>query len=210
MKKDGSDAASQQGVSISKRGLIVGVAAGAALGAGAMLAAQIWVRKDMAARLFNPFQLGDFELAGVPGLKRADGSAMPGFSSADLAGRRSILNFWASWCPPCREEHALLVDLAARDIAPIFGANVKDEPEHAREFLSRRGNPYRAVGADSHAYLQRALGARGVPATYVIAPGPVVELSILGPLDREAIEERIVPALKSAASRDTEAHSRKG
>jgi cytochrome c biogenesis protein CcmG, thiol:disulfide interchange protein DsbE len=199
MKKDGDDAAAQHGVSASKRGLIIGVAGGAALGAGAMLAAQLWFREDMAARLFSRVRLTDFELAAVPGLVRPDGAPMPGFSSADLAGRRSILNFWASWCPPCREEHALLVDLAARDIAPIFGANVKDEPEHAREFLSRRGNPYRAVGADSHAALQRALGAPGLPATFVISPGPVVEISIFGALDREAIEEQILPALKSAA-----------
>jgi cytochrome c biogenesis protein CcmG, thiol:disulfide interchange protein DsbE len=199
MEKDGNNAAPQHEISSSKRGLVFAAAGGAVLSAGAIFGMQLWERKDMAARLFNPFQLGKFELEAVPGLKRADGSAMPGFSSADLAGRRSVLNFWASWCPSCREEHALLVDLAARGIAPIYGADVKDEPEHAREFLSRRGNPYRAVGADAHAFLQRALGARGVPATFVIAPGPTVEVSILGPLDREAIEERIIPALRSAA-----------
>ncbi len=195
MKEEIKNTASQHEVWASRRRFILGAAGGAVVGAGAVVVAQFWARKDMSARLFNPFRLADFALAAVPGLTRADGSATPGFSSADLAGRRSILNFWASWCPSCREEHELLVDLAARDLAPIYGADVKDEPEHARDFLARHGDPFRAVGADSHAYLQRALGARGVPATFVIAPGPTIEVSILGPLDREAIEEQIIPAL---------------
>ena len=131
----------------------------------------------------------------MPGLTRPDGEPVAGFSAADLAGRRSILNFWASWCPSCVEEHALLVDLAARDLAPIFGADVKDEAKRARDFLTRRGNPYRAVGADNRGFLQRALGARGVPATFVIAPGPRVEVAIFGELDRAAIEDKILPAL---------------
>jgi len=161
-------------------------AAAFAAGAGAMT---LWTRKDIGARLFNPLRLDDFVLAGVEGL------GVPGFSSADLEGRRSILNFWASWCPSCVAEHKLLIELATRGLAPIYGANVKDSPEHARAFLTAQGNPYRAVGADSRALLQHALGARGIPATYVIAPGPTVEVAIVGELDRETIEDRIVPAL---------------
>jgi cytochrome c biogenesis protein CcmG/thiol:disulfide interchange protein DsbE len=195
MQNDAKDDAKRHDASISRRGLVFGVLGGAALGGGAVLTAQLWTSKDMTARLFNPFKLDRFELAAVPGLTRPDGTPTPGFSSADLAGRRSILNFWASWCPSCREEHELLIDLAARGLAPIYGADVKDEPEHARDFLSREGNPYRAVGADDRAFLQRALGLRGVPTTFVIAPGPVIEVSILGPLDRESVEEKIVPAL---------------
>jgi cytochrome c biogenesis protein CcmG, thiol:disulfide interchange protein DsbE len=179
----------------TRRGALRAALGFAAAGAGGGLAAWLWTRKDMTARLFNPFTLAHFELAAVPGLMHPDGSPTPGFSSADLAGRRSILNLWASWCPSCAEEHELLVDLAARDLVPIYGADVKDAPEHARDFLARRGNPYRAVGADSSAFLQRALGACGVPATFVVAPGPVLEVSIFGPLSRDLIEDRIIPAL---------------
>ncbi len=195
MKDEPKIAATQHDAAPSRRGLVLGALGGVAVGAGAVLTAQIWTQKDLTARLFNPFRLGSFELEAVPGLTRPDGMPTPGFSASDLAGRRSILNFWASWCPTCREEHDLLVDLAARGLAPIYGADVKDEPEHARDFLMRNGNPYRAVGADRHAFLQRALGVRGVPATFVIAPGPTIEVSILGPLDPETIQERIVPAL---------------
>jgi cytochrome c biogenesis protein CcmG/thiol:disulfide interchange protein DsbE len=88
--------------------------------------------------------------------------------------------------------------LAARKLAPIYGADVKDNPEHAKRFLAKRGNPFVAVGADEYSFLQRALGARGVPATFVVGPGPTIELSILEPLNEKIIEERIVPALTKA------------
>ena len=195
MQKNAKNIASQYNGRISRRSVVQGAIGVAGVGVGRGLGAALWTRKDIAARLFNPFTLGQFELAAVSGLARPDGRAVPGFSSADLSGRRSILNFWASWCPSCIEEHALLVDLAARDLAPIFGADVKDEAKHARDFLTRRGNPYRAVGADDRGFLQYALGARGVPATFVIAPGPRIELAIYGELDRDAIEDKIIPAL---------------
>lgn len=179
---------------VGRRTLLIG--AGATLAGAATL---VWSRKDLTARFFNPLTLEHFELAATPGLTDASGLPLPGFSSADLAGRRSILNLWASWCPPCREEHHLLVELARRAITPIYGANVKDDPERAREFLARHGNPYVAVGADTRAFLQRALGARGVPATFVVAPGPKIEVAILGPLDAEKIETQILPALSRTA-----------
>lgn len=195
MPRDAKNIASQRDRGVTRRGLFVAAIGAAGLGVGAGLTGLLWIRKDIGARLFNPFTLDQFELAAVPDLVRPNGERVTGFSSSDLAGRRSILNFWASWCPSCREEHALLIDLAARDLAPIFGADVKDDPEHAREFLAERGDPYRAVGVDDRAFLQHALGARGVPATFVIAPGPRIEVAILGELDRDAIEDKIVPAL---------------
>jgi cytochrome c biogenesis protein CcmG/thiol:disulfide interchange protein DsbE len=168
------------------------------LAAGASLVAAIAARDDLAARLFNPFALGSFELPASPGLLGARGP-LPGLSSADLAGRRSILNLWASWCPSCREEHQLLVEFAARSPVPIYGAAVRDDPDHLRDYLARHGNPYAAVGLDSRALLQRALGARGVPTTFVIGPGPIIELALHGPLDPEILARRLMPALSKAA-----------
>jgi len=179
----------------TRRSLLLGAIGVAGLGAGTAVVEHVWKKKDMSARLFNPFSIGKFELAAVPGLLDAQGKPVPGFSSADLAGQRSLLNVWASWCPTCRAEHHLLMALASRNLAPIYGADVKDSPERARYFLAKHGNPFVAVGADERAYLQRALGARGVPATFVVGPGPVIEWSTYEALDEAMIEEQIVPRL---------------
>lgn len=179
----------------TRRSLLLGAIGVAGLGAGAAVLEHLWKSKDVSARLFNPFAIDKFELAAVPGLVDAQGNPVPGFSSADLAGRRSLLNVWATWCPSCRAEHPLLMALKERNLAPIYGADVKDRPDRTRHFLARYGNPFTAVGADEGAYLQRALGARGVPATFVVGPGPVIELAIYEPLDERIVEEKIVPAL---------------
>jgi cytochrome c biogenesis protein CcmG, thiol:disulfide interchange protein DsbE len=180
---------------LTRRAALLGGLALAGVAGGAVL----WRKKDIGARFFNTMRLDQFELPPVPGLVDTQGRPVPGISSADLKGRLSILNLWASWCVSCREEHALLVDLAARGLAPIYGADVKDTPAHAREYLAEHGNPYVAVGADTGAYLQRALGARGVPATFVIGPGPRIEAAVYGPLSAEAIADQIIPALKKTA-----------
>jgi cytochrome c biogenesis protein CcmG/thiol:disulfide interchange protein DsbE len=179
----------------TRRALVVG---GLAL-ASAGLVATVWRSKDIGARFFNPLRLDQFELPAVPGLVDSRGQPVPGFSSADLKSRLSIVNVWATWCGPCRDEHPLLIDLAAQGVAPIYGVNVKDDPVHVRQFLAEHGSPYTAVGADTGAYLQRALGARGVPATFVVAQGPRIETAVYGPLDAHAIAEKILPSLRKTA-----------
>jgi cytochrome c biogenesis protein CcmG, thiol:disulfide interchange protein DsbE len=179
----------------SRRSLILGALGAASLGAGAAVGEFIWKKKDMTARLFNPFSLAHFELPPVEGLLDANGKPVPGLSSADLADKRSVLNVWASWCPTCREEHSHLVALAKRNLAPIYGADVRDPPARARYFLARHGNPFVAVGADTETYLQRALGAHGVPATFIVGPGHVVEWSTYEGLTGEVVEKEIVPRL---------------
>jgi cytochrome c biogenesis protein CcmG, thiol:disulfide interchange protein DsbE len=181
----------------SRRSIVLGALGMMGLGAGAAVVEHVWRRKDMTARFFNPFSIADFELPPVPGLLDAAGNPVPGLSSADLKAKRSLLVVWASWCPTCREEHKHIVALAKRNLAPIFGVDAKDPPARAKYFLAKYGNPFVAVGADAHTYLQRALGAKGVPASFVIGPGPVVEWSTYEGLDEEVIEKEIVPRLKA-------------
>jgi cytochrome c biogenesis protein CcmG, thiol:disulfide interchange protein DsbE len=181
----------------SRRALMLGAMGVIGLGAGAAVTEHVWKRKDMTARFFNPFSIRNFELAPVPGLLDAAGKPVPGFSSADLAGKRSFLVVWASWCPTCREEHKHIVALAKRNLAPIYGVDVKDSPARATYFLAKYGNPFIAVGADDRTYLQRALGAKGVPAAFVVGPGPVVEWSTYEGLDEEVIEKEVVPRLSA-------------
>ncbi|WP_159732215.1 redoxin family protein [Methylosinus sp. Ce-a6] len=179
----------------SRRNLLLGAIT---TGAGAAAVEQVWTRKDLPARFFNTLSIDAFDLPAAPGLTFADGRPVPGFSSADLAGKRSLLYLWASYCPSCRAEHHLVMALAEKGVA-VYGANVKDDPAHARRFLAEHGNPFVAVGLDERAFLQRALGARGVPASFVVAPGPKIDVAILGPIDEEAIATRILPALSKDA-----------
>jgi DsbE subfamily thiol:disulfide oxidoreductase len=179
----------------SRRSLLLGALGVMGLGAGAAVVEHVWKSKDLSARLFNPFSIANFSLDSVPGLLDSTGRQVPGFSSVDLADKRALLVVWASWCPSCRAEHPLLMALARRNLAPIYGADVKDPPARAKRFLATQGNPFVAVGADDHAYLQRALGAAGVPAVFVIGPGPAIEWSSYAPLDEETIEREIVPLL---------------
>ena len=184
----------------TRRSLLLGATGVMGLGAGAAVVEHVWKKKDMTARLFNPLSLGNFDLPPVPGLVDAKGAPVPGFSSADLAGKRALLVIWASWCPTCREEHEHIVALAKRNLAPIYGADVRDPPAKATYFLARHGNPFVAVGMDENTYLQRAMGAKGVPASFVIGPGPVVEWSTYEGLTPEVIEKEIVPRLSAKAA----------
>ncbi|MGE5389294.1 MAG: redoxin family protein [Hyphomicrobiales bacterium] len=179
----------------SRRSLILGALGCVGAGAGAAVGEFVWKKKDMTARLFNPFSLAHFELPPVEGLLDVSGKPVPGLSSADLAGKRSVLNVWASWCPTCREEHRHLVALAKRNLAPIYGADVRDPPARAKYFLAKNGNPFTALGADADTFLMRALGGHGVPATFVIGPGHVIEWSTFEGLTDEVVEKEIMPRL---------------
>ncbi|MFL5026389.1 MAG: redoxin family protein, partial [Microvirga sp.] len=75
-----------------------------------------------------------FSLAPLEGLM-ADGKPVPGFSSEDLKGRVTLVNVWASWCAPCRQEHPLLVELAKDPSIRVVGINQRDNPDNARRFL---------------------------------------------------------------------------
>jgi cytochrome c biogenesis protein CcmG, thiol:disulfide interchange protein DsbE len=89
------------------------------------------------------------DLPPLPGLER-DGKAVPGLDSAEFQGRVTVLNVWASWCVPCREEAELLMTVAADPRVRVVGMNYKDQPDNARRFLGRYGNPFAANGIDGN------------------------------------------------------------
>jgi|SRR6056297_2094259 len=109
-----------------------------------------------------------------------------------------LVNFWASWCGPCRVEHPILMDLAAEGV-PIHGINYKDAPENARGFLVELGDPYVTLGADATGRTGLEWGLYGVPETYVIDGEGTVVLRFAGPITPEVLERRIRPALQEAA-----------
>ncbi len=119
----------------------------------------------------------------------------PAPTNADLrAGEVTLVNFWASWCGPCRVEHPLLTELAAEG-APVVGVNYKDAPENALGFLEELGDPYVSIGADENGRTGLDWGIYGVPETFVISPTGDILLRHPGPLTRDVVERRIAPLL---------------
>ncbi|MFN7596006.1 MAG: DsbE family thiol:disulfide interchange protein [Cereibacter sp.] len=109
-----------------------------------------------------------------------------------------LVNFWASWCAPCRAEHPVLKTLQAEGVT-ILGVNFKDRPEAALQFLQDLGNPYAAIGADVSGRMGLDWGLYGVPETFVIDGTGKVILRHAGPITPGILEDRIRPALAEAA-----------
>ncbi len=138
-------------------------------------------------------------LAALDGLVDAT-RPVPGIMPADLTqATPKIVNFWASWCAPCVEEHPLLMALKEKHGATILGINYKDQSAAARRFLGRYGNPFPAVGTDSDGRAAIEWGVYGMPETFVLnAKGEIIYKHV-GPLTAQTIETKLLPALKSAA-----------
>lgn len=108
-----------------------------------------------------------------------------------------LVNFWASWCAPCRVEHPHLTTLAESGI-PVIGVNYKDRPENALAFLNELGDPYAAIGADTTGRIGIDWGLYGVPETFVIDGEGRVMLRHAGPITPGVLENRLLPAIEAA------------
>ncbi len=112
------------------------------------------------------------------------------------AGGVALFNVWASWCPPCLDEHPLFMDLAARDVVPVIGLNYRDRGEDARDWLARHGDPYEWVAADPEGRTGIDWGVYGVPETYVVDAEGVIRYKHVGPLDAAVLETEILPLVR--------------
>ena len=121
------------------------------------------------------------------------------FENSDLRdGRVALVNYWASWCAPCRVEHPNLETLADEGIT-IYGVNYKDKPDNALKFLKELGDPYTATGADPEGRMALDWGVYGVPETYIIDGEGKIILRFAGPITESILESRIRPAIEKAA-----------
>jgi cytochrome c biogenesis protein CcmG/thiol:disulfide interchange protein DsbE len=137
------------------------------------------------------------DLAPLPGLER-DGKAIPGLDSAEFQGRVTVLNVWASWCVPCREEAALLMTVAADPRLRVVGMNYKDQPDNARRFLRRYGNPFAANGTDGNGRASIEWGVYGVPETFVIGRDGRIAYKLIGPVTPDNLKTALQPAIEKA------------
>jgi len=140
-----------------------------------------------------------FDLPAIDGLAETKG-----FGDADLRqGHVSVINVFASWCPPCRAEHRVLVALS-RDLefrakgVRLYGLSYKDEPANARKFLEDDGNPFAAIGADYAGRTAIDLGVYGVPETYVVKGDGIIAYKYVGPLTPETIATTLLPEIEKA------------
>ena len=130
---------------------------------------------------------------------RRDGAPVPGWSSAELRGRVTVVNVWASWCAPCQEEHATLMHLAEQQKGiRLVGLNYKDKPENACRFLGTFGNPFAAVGTDQNGQTAIDWGVYGVPETFIVGPDGTIRYKQVGPLS-DATLPGFVDQIRKAA-----------
>ena len=136
-----------------------------------------------------------FDLAPLGGIDR------PGFRTADLMGQVTVVNVFASWCVPCHEEHPFLMELAKDARIRMAGINQKDQPENARRFLGRNGNPYALVGVDPAGRAVIDWGVYGVPETFVVGRDGTILFKHVGPITAAILDTVIRPEVEKALAR---------
>ncbi len=131
------------------------------------------------------------------GLQR-DGAPVPGLDPAAFAGAVTVVNVWASWCVPCHDEAPLLLQLSKDNRVHLAGINYKDDPDNARRFLGRYGNPFVAAGADENGRAAIDWGVYGVPETFVVGRDARIAYKLVGPITADNFESLLKPQIEKA------------
>ena len=133
----------------------------------------------------------------IAGLER-DGKPILGIEPASFKGAVTLVNVWASWCVPCHDEAPLLVELARDSRLRVIGIDYKDDPENARRFLGRYGNPFAAAGADPNGRAAIEWGVYGVPETFIVGRDGRIAYKLVGPITPENLATTIKPEIAKA------------
>lgn len=123
---------------------------------------------------------------------------IPVLTDADLrTGQVTVVNFWATWCPPCRAEHPVLKEMSAQGIR-VAGINIMDDDTKAIAYLTEEGNPFFAVATDPQGRNRVEWGVTAPPETFIIRGDGTVAFRFIGPLIGSDYENRFKPALAEA------------
>jgi len=142
----------------------------------------------------------------LKGLRSQDGR----LSQTHLAdGQVKIVNFFASWCVPCRAEHPALMALAERSDIQVYGIAYKDAERDSRAFLSELGDPFDKIGVDLNGRVGIEWGVTGVPETFIVDGAGVIRYRHLGPIIGDSLESRLLPELKNITRANHETQSGK-
>ncbi|OVE89776.1 thiol:disulfide interchange protein [Agrobacterium tumefaciens] len=130
-----------------------------------------------------------------------EGSNLPALTDTAIKGRLTLVNVFASWCIPCRQEHPLLQELAKDDRITVVGINYKDKQDNALRFLGELGNPFAAIGVDPNGKAAIDWGVYGIPESYLVGADGTILYKKVGPFDARSVERDLLPAIAAAAGK---------
>ncbi|MFB9949797.1 DsbE family thiol:disulfide interchange protein [Rhizobium puerariae] len=132
-------------------------------------------------------------------LPSLEGSGTAALTDAAITGKLTLVNVFASWCVPCRQEHPILKELANDSRLTIVGINYKDRNDNALRFLGELGNPYNAIGVDPNGKAAIDWGVYGIPESYLVGPDGTILYKRVGPFDERSLTQELLPAIEKAA-----------
>ena len=144
---------------------------------------------QMIDKPFPPFKLASLE----------DPNRM--LTATDIKGQVALVNVWATWCPNCAMENPELMRIAIKDGIPIYGIDYNDDPSKAAEWLKNNGNPYKFNIVDDKGTLGIDLGVYGAPETFILDADGVIQHRYVGPIDRRAFNDEILPIINALKAR---------
>ena len=101
----------------------------------------------------------------------------------------TLINFWASWCSPCRAEHQILMSLSKSKKLKLVGINFKDKKNNAKKFLKELGNPYNLIAKDEIGKKSVNFGIYGIPESILVNKEMIVIKKFIGPLNTQDYNE---------------------
>ena len=114
----------------------------------------------------------------------------------DIKNKKTLINFFASWCSPCKIEHPLFFEISNKyPELYLLGFNHKDPPSDAKKYLKDDGNPYDFVGVDSDGLIALEFGVFGLPETYLINEDGKIIYKLMGPITKDILKNEIEPLL---------------
>ncbi len=129
-----------------------------------------------------------------------EGSNTAALDDSAIKGKLTLVNVFASWCVPCRQEHPILKELANDSRINIVGINYKDRNDNALRFLGELGNPYRAIGVDPNGKAAIDWGVYGIPESYLVGPDGTILYKKVGPFDERSLTKDLLPAIEKASA----------
>jgi cytochrome c biogenesis protein CcmG/thiol:disulfide interchange protein DsbE len=130
-----------------------------------------------------------------------EGSNTAALTDAAMKGKLTLVNVFASWCVPCRQEHPVLKELANDSRLTIVGINYKDRNDNALRFLGELGNPYKAIGVDPNGKAAIDWGVYGIPESYLVGPDGTILYKKVGPFDERSLTQDLMPAIEKASAK---------